>query len=75
MPPLIEDIFLSNECLIELIKVDVDELPETTQNFGVASVPHLMLFKEGEKIDEFIGLDENQVKDFCNRALAQANRS
>ena len=36
-------------------KVDVDENPEISMNFGIRSVPTLMIFKGGKMVDMVIG--------------------
>jgi len=36
-------------------KVDVDENPEISMNFGIRSVPTLMIFKAGKMVDMVIG--------------------
>jgi thioredoxin 1 len=36
-------------------KVDVDENPEISMNFGIRSVPTLMIFKAGKMVDMIIG--------------------
>ena len=33
----------------------MDDNFEKAQSFNVASIPHLILFKDGEKIEDFIG--------------------
>jgi thioredoxin 1 len=36
-------------------KVDVDENPEISMNYGIRSVPTLMIFKGGQVVDQIIG--------------------
>ena len=36
-------------------KVDVDENPEISMNYGIRSVPTLMIFKGGQIVDQIIG--------------------
>jgi thioredoxin 1 len=36
-------------------KLDVDENPEVSMNFGIRSVPTLLIFKGGQVFDQIIG--------------------
>ncbi|ORY65135.1 thioredoxin-like protein [Pseudomassariella vexata] len=40
-------------------KIDVDELPELSQELGIRAMPTFMLFKDGEKADELVGANPN----------------
>ena len=37
------------------LKVDVDELPDLAQEYGIRAMPTFIIFKDGEKADELIG--------------------
>ena len=40
---------------IHFAKVDVDDLPELSQEYGIRAMPTFMIFKNGDKVDEFVG--------------------
>lgn len=46
-------------------KVNVDEEPEIAQEFGVSSIPNLIVFKDGKPVRQLIGFHDR-------RQLAQA---
>lgn len=41
-----------------IAKVNVDESPALAAKFGVRSIPTLILFKNGEKVNDFIGVQQ-----------------
>lgn len=40
---------------IEIVKLDVDENPNTSQQFGVMSIPTVILFKNGKELQRKVG--------------------
>ena len=40
----------------KVVKLNVDEAPNCAQNYGVSSIPTLMLFKAGEVVERFVGV-------------------
>ncbi|MDD7732440.1 MAG: thioredoxin [Firmicutes bacterium] len=53
MAPSLEE--LSEEGY-QIFSVDVDQEKELAMEYGVFSIPTMILFKDGEKVDEFVGL-------------------
>lgn len=47
---------------IYFAKIDVDALPELSQEYGIRAMPTFMIFKNGEKVDEFIGANPNPLE-------------
>mgnify|MGYP000152296626 FL=1 len=41
---------------VKVGKINVDEQPELAQQFGIMSIPTLLVFKNGEKVQESVGL-------------------
>jgi thioredoxin 1 len=44
-----------------ITKVNVDEHASLAAQFGVRSIPTLLLFKDGEKVQDFIGVQQADV--------------
>nr|YP_009243887.1 thioredoxin [Sporolithon durum]AMK96129.1 thioredoxin [Sporolithon durum] len=40
---------------LKVVKLNTDENPSIATEYGIRSIPTLMLFKEGEKLDTVIG--------------------
>ena len=53
--PLIDEIAGENSGSLKVGKVNIDENPGAAQNYGVQSIPTLMLFKAGEVVERFVG--------------------
>lgn len=51
---------------VKFLMLDVHEAPELAARLAVASVPTLLVFKDGESVREFIGV---QSPDILQRAL------
>lgn len=55
---------------VNFYKVNVDEQPDLAQEFGIMSIPTLIMFKNGEIFDQSVGVaPEAQLKAFVERAL------
>jgi len=53
--PMIEELASENANSVKIGKVNIDENPRAAQDYGVQSIPTLMLFKGGEVVERFVG--------------------
>ncbi len=53
--PALEEIADELTDKVKIVKVNIDENPDTPQKYGVRGIPTLLLFKDGEVIAEKIG--------------------
>lgn len=53
--PVIEQLAGENQG-VKIGKLNVDDAPSAAQSYGVSSIPTLMLFKNGEVVDRFVGV-------------------
>lgn len=51
--PVLEEI--AGETGLKVVKVDVDENPDLAQQYGIMSIPTLMVFKDGQLVNKAIG--------------------
>ncbi|MBP2001511.1 thioredoxin 1 [Paenibacillus shirakamiensis] len=67
MSPVLEE--LSNELgdSVKVVKVNVDDNPASASKYNIMSIPTLLVFKEGQVIQQMTGL---QTKDQLKAALA-----
>ena len=55
------------ESNIKVVKVDVDEFEELSRNYGVMSIPTLILFDKGKEVKRNIGfMDKDRIEKFLN---------
>jgi thioredoxin 1 len=54
----------------QIVKINVDENPMVAGQFGVMSIPTLLLFKDGQKVDQKVGGQAKPaLKAFIEQAL------
>ena len=56
LAPAVAQIAAECEGKIKVGKVNVDEQPELAQRFGIMSIPTVLVFKDGKKVNQSIGL-------------------
>lgn len=56
--PVIEELAAEYEGKIKVCKVNVDDAPELAERFGIASIPTVMVFKNGEDTATSVGYKE-----------------
>jgi thioredoxin 1 len=54
--PVVEQLAGENAGSAKIVKLNVDDAPSAAQNYGVSSIPTLMVFKGGEVVDRFVGV-------------------
>jgi thioredoxin 1 len=65
---VVEELAAENEG-VKVAKINIDQHPNTAAGFGVSSIPTLMVFKGGQVVDRFVGV---QPKNRLQEALDQA---
>ena len=56
LAPIVEDIAKEYDGKIKVGKVNVDEEPELAIQYGISSIPALMLFQGGQLVKSLVGL-------------------
>ena len=53
--PVIEELSTELQGKMKVAKVNVDEAPELAGQFNVMSIPTLLIFKNGQPVDQIVG--------------------
>lgn len=53
--PIVEEISDELDGRLNVFKVDVDEAEDVAMQFGIMSIPTLMLFKDGKEMERIVG--------------------
>jgi len=53
--PVVDEIAAQYEGQVKVVKVNTDENPNTASNYGIRSIPTLMIFKDGQKVGTIVG--------------------
>jgi len=53
--PVVEEIAAQYEGKLKVVKVNTDENSQIASQYGIRSIPTLMIFKDGVKVDMVVG--------------------
>jgi len=68
--PLLEEVATAHADKLAVVKLNVDENPNTAQKFGIRSIPTLILFKDGEVQAQKMGaMPKSQLDEFLDTNL------
>jgi len=61
MGPIIEELAKAVEGKYKVGKINVDENGETSQKYGIMSIPAIKIFKDGKVVKEFVGVQSAET--------------
>ena len=68
--PVVEEISESHEGKIKVGKLNVDDNQQTSMKFGIRSIPTLLVFKNGEILEQIIGaVPKTEIERVVNNAI------
>ena len=53
--PVVEEVAEQYDGKIKVVKLNTDENPNIATKYGIRSIPTLMIFKEGQRVDMVVG--------------------
>ena len=61
--PAVAELAAEYDGKVKVGKVDVDSNPATAGKYGIRSIPSLLIFKEGQVVEQLVGaLPKNQIQ-------------
>jgi thioredoxin 1 len=68
--PALEELATQYKGKVKIAKVDVDESQQVAQQFGIRSIPTLLLFKGGRVVDQLVGaMPKAKLEDAIKKQL------
>ncbi|MBB5172678.1 thioredoxin [Texcoconibacillus texcoconensis] len=68
--PVLEELDGEMGDKVKIVKIDVDENQETASKHGVMSIPTMIVFKDGEVVDQIVGFQpKEQLQETLNKHL------
>ncbi len=58
MTPILDELAADFEGRANVYKVNVDEAQDVAANYGVQSIPTLLIIKDGEEVKRFVGVTQ-----------------
>ena len=69
--PVVEELAKSNADSLKVVKINIDDCAPLAAKYGVSSIPTLMLFKGGDVVDRFVGVQpKNRRQSAIDEAIA-----
>ena len=68
--PILDEIAGELDGRAKIVKINVDDNPQVASQYGIMSIPTLLLFKDGKKVDQKVGaLAKPALKAFIEAAF------
>ena len=68
--PVVEELAEDYDDKVGFVKINVDDSPQIASQYGVMSIPTLMLFKDGQPVANIVGFrPKNELKKSLDEAL------
>jgi len=69
LAPTIEKIADDYRDKVTVAKVDIDANPGIPAKFGIRGIPTVILFKDGQQVDLFVGNNPQKVREMVTRVV------
>jgi len=70
--PIVNELADTYKGKIKVTKLDIDQAQDIAGSHGVMSIPTIIFFKNGEKVEENTGaLDKGQLEELIQKVIAE----
>jgi len=67
--PIVEELATEYEGKVKVAKLNVDDNKETPTKYGIRGIPTLILFKNGQVVDQIVGaVPKSRIKELLDKA-------
>ena len=70
LTPILEQLSEEMKDKVKIVKMNIDDNPETPSKFGVSGIPTMILFKDGKQLAVKVGVQpKNTLQDWINTTV------
>lgn len=70
LSPIVDEVAKEMEGRVEVVKINIDQSPETPTKFGVRGIPTLMIFKDGKMTATKVGaLPKSKLMEWVEQSV------
>ncbi|WP_341763638.1 thioredoxin [Candidatus Tisiphia endosymbiont of Beris chalybata] len=70
LTPILEELSTELEGKIKVVKINIDDNPNTPSKFGIRSIPTMILFENGKNVATKMGaLPKDTIKEWINSSV------
>jgi len=70
LTPIIEELATEFKDKVKIVKINIDQNPNTPSSLGVRSIPTMTIFKNGKLVDTKIGVSpKNSIVEWINSSI------
>lgn len=71
MSPLVDEIARELSGKVKVVKLNIDENPNTPTRYGIRGIPTFMVFRNGELVETKVGgMSKSQLSDWVSKLTA-----
>ena len=68
--PILEELAKEYDGKVKVVKINVDDSPNTASEYGIRSIPTLILFKDGKVFEKTVGAQSKEnLKQLVDKSL------